>query len=372
MQQLMMGNEACALGAAAAGCNFFAGYPISPSSEIMEWMSRLLPVRGGVFVQMEDEIASIGAVIGASWTGAKAMTATSGPGFTLMQENIGYASMTETPCVIIDAQRVGPSTGMPTMPAQGDVIQARYGSHGDRAAIVLTASTVLDTYTMTVEAFNLSERYRQPVVLLLDAMLCHMRENVTVPDLEVIDRARPASLDGFEPFAGEEFLAFGDGARLIVTGLTHDEAGYQRASNGDTGERMMRRVLHRLERDAEVITHTRQESLEDATLVLIAYGITARAARSAVHKLRAEGVSAGLLELLTLWPFPERLIASVAQRAQTLLVPELNLGQVELLVRAAAGGTPVVALGRMDGSLLKPEEIVAKAHEALTNAEATT
>ncbi len=371
MQQLMMGNEACALGAIAAGCNFYAGYPISPSSEIMEWMSRLLPARGGVFVQMEDELASISALIGASWTGAKAMTATSGPGFTLMQENIGYASMTETPCVIVDAQRVGPSTGMATMPAQGDVIQARYGSHGDRAAIVLTASTVLDTYTMTVEAFNLSERYRQPVVLLLDAMLCHMRENVTVPDLQVIDRAKPASLDGFEPFAGDEFLAFGDGARFMVTGLTHNEAGYQRASGGDTGERMMRRVFDRLEQDSTLITHTRQESLEDAILVLIAYGTTARAARSATRQLRAEGARVGLLELLTLWPFPERLIASVAQRAQTLLVPELNLGQVELLVRAAAGDTPVVPLGRMDGSLLRPEEIVAKAREALTKAAVT-
>ncbi len=365
MQQLIQGNEACALGALDAGCSFFAGYPISPSSEIMEWMARLLPPRGGVFVQMEDELASMGAVIGASWTGAKAMTATSGPGFSLMQEHIGYAAMTETPCVIVDSQRVGPSTGMPTMPAQGDVMQARWGSHGDRPAIVLTASSVRDTYEMTVEAFNLSETYRLPVVLLLDATLSHMRENMEFPDLRVLTRARPSTPEGFNPFGSPEFLPFGNGARFMVTGLAHDESGHERASHGGANERLLRRAIERLEADAAEITHTRRHRLEDAGLVFIAYGITARAARAAVAELRADGIPAGLLELLTLWPFPEELVRGVARDAEAVVVPELNLGQVALLVRATTADTPTIPLGRVDGSLLRPDEIVAAGRSAL-------
>lgn len=365
MQQLIQGNEACALGAVAAGCSFFAGYPITPSSEIMEWMSRLLPPRGGVFIQMEDEISSMGAVIGASWTGAKAMTATSGPGFTLMQEHIGYAAMTETPCVIVDAQRVGPSTGMPTSPAQGDVMQARWGSHGDRAAIALTASSVLDTYTMTIEAFNMSERYRLPVVLLLDATLAHMRENVILPDVPIVNRARPSSVEGFDPFGSPEFLPLGAGARFTVSGLSHDEAGHQRASKSDAGERLTRRAIERVAADAERITLTRQEALDDAELVLVAYGITARAARAAVHQLRDEGIRAGLLELQTLWPFPAELVGAVARNARAVVVAELNLGQVVTLVSAVAGTTPVHHLGRMDGALLEPDAITATARTAL-------
>jgi 2-oxoglutarate/2-oxoacid ferredoxin oxidoreductase subunit alpha len=365
MDQLIQGNEACALGAVMAGCSFFAGYPISPSTEIMEWMARLLPSRGGVFVQMEDELASMGAVIGASWTGAKAMTATSGPGFSLMQEHIGYAAMTETPCVIIDSQRVGPSTGMPTMPSQGDVMQARWGSHGDRPAIVLTASSVRDAYEMTVEAFNLSELHRLPVVLLLDATLSHMRENVDLPELPVVSRAHPASPDGFAPFGSPKFLPFGRGVRFMVTGLSHDEAGHQQASDGAPGERLLRRAFARLEADAERITHLRRHRLEDAELVFVAYGITARAARAAVDELRGAGVPAGLLELLTLWPFPETVVGEIAERADAVVVPELNLGQVALLVRAVAGDTPVVPLGRVDGSLLTPDDIGAAGRSAL-------
>jgi 2-oxoglutarate ferredoxin oxidoreductase subunit alpha len=365
VEQLIQGNEACALGAAHAGCSFFAGYPISPSSEIMEWMARLLPARGGVFVQMEDELASLGAVIGASWTGSKAMTATSGPGFSLMQEHIGYAAMTGTPCVIVDSQRVGPSTGMPTMPAQGDVMQARWGSHGDRPAIVLTASSVRDTYEMTVEAFNLSEAYRLPVVLLLDATLSHMRENVKFPELPVLTRARPTSRERFEPFGSPQFLPLGKGARFVVTGLAHDESGHQQASDGTAGERLLRREIDRLEADTELITHTRRLRLEDAELVFIAYGITARAARAAVEELRGDGIPAGLLELLTLWPFPEALVRTVAERTVAVVVPELNLGQVALLVRAVAGETPVVPVGRVDGSLLSPDQIAAAGNDAL-------
>jgi 2-oxoglutarate/2-oxoacid ferredoxin oxidoreductase subunit alpha len=357
--RLIQGNEACALGAIRAGCSFYAGYPITPASEIMEWMARLLPSRGGVFIQMEDEIAALGGVIGASWAGAKAMTATSGPGFSLMQEHIGYAAMTETPCVIVDSQRAGPSTGMPTLPSQGDVMQARWGTHGDRAAIVLTASSVRDTYDVTVTAFNLSETYRMPVVLLLDAILSHMRENVELPELEVVDRARPdAGAEGFQPFAGQEFLPFGEGVNLVVTGLAHAESGRPRASDGVNLERMLRRSLERLAADAEQIARYRTYRVEDARHLILAYGITARAARAAVDRLRSEGVRAGLLELQTLWPFPERLVRDLAIRVEQVLVPELNLGQLVWPVRAAvAGAAPVRELTRADGRLFSPPDI---------------
>jgi 2-oxoglutarate/2-oxoacid ferredoxin oxidoreductase subunit alpha len=359
--RLIQGNEACALGAVRAGCTFYAGYPITPSTEIMEWMSVLLPPRGGVFLQMEDELASLAAVIGASWAGAKAMTATSGPGFSLMQEHIGYAAMTETPCVIVDSQRGGPSTGMPTLPSQGDVMQARWGSHGDRPAIVLTASSVRDTYELTVEAFNLSEAHRTPVVLLLDAILSHMRENVELPEVEVVDRRRPPSPEGFRPFAGAEFLALGEGARFVVTGLTHDESGLERATDGAAGERLLRRGIARLEEDERLFRHV-AHLVDDCEILVLAYGITARAARAAVDGLRTEGIAAGLLELQTLWPFPDRLVADAAAGMKAVLVPELNLGQLIMPVRAAvAGAAPVAALNRADGVLFTPDEIASTA-----------
>jgi 2-oxoglutarate ferredoxin oxidoreductase subunit alpha len=282
-----------------------------------------------------------------------------------MQENLGYAAMTETPCVIVDAQRGGPSTGMPTLPSQGDVMQARWGTHGDRPALVLTACSVADVYAMTVEAFNLSELHRVPVVLLLDATLAHAYENVDLPDLEVVDRRRPASVEGFEPFGGPEFLPFGEGARFVVTGLTHDETGHERTSDGFVGERLLRRAVGRLADDTDRITHVKRYRLEDATLVLLAYGITARGARAAVDVLRDEGLPAGLLELQTLWPFPDQLVGEVAQAAEAMVVPELNLGQLALSVRAAAGATPVWQLNRADGSLLRPDEIAAIARKAL-------
>ena len=358
--KLIQGNEACALGAIHAGCRFFAGYPITPATEIMEWMARLLPPRRGVFIQMEDEIAALGAVIGASWGGAKAMTATSGPGFSLMQEHLGYAAMTETPCVVVDAQRGGPSTGLPTLPSQADVMQARWGTHGDRAAIVLTASSVRDVYETTVAAFNMSETYRLPVVLLLDALLSHMRENVELPEVTVVDRHRPASAEGFQPFAGTDFLPFGEGAPLVVTGLAHAESGRPRASDGPDLERMLRRAVGRLDTDADRITRYRSIALEDAEHLILAYGITARSAAGAVAQLRRDGVRAGLLELQTLWPFPERLVADLAQRMEHIVVAELNLGQLVWPVRAAvAGAAPVRHLGRADGALFSPEEIAA-------------
>lgn len=369
--RLIQGNEACALGALRAGCTFYAGYPITPASEIMETLARRLPAVGGVFIQMEDEIGALAAVIGASWAGAKAMTATSGPGFSLMQENLGYAAMTETPCVVVDSQRAGPSTGLPTLTSQGDVMQARWGTHGDRAAIVLTASSVRDVYEMTVTAFNLSERHRLPVVLLLDATLSHMRENVTLPEVQVVDRARPASVEGFEPFGGVEFLPFGAGARIVVTGLAHQPSGRPAASDGAGAERMLLRAIDRVAADSGVFLH-RAEETEDAEVVILAYGITARAAKAAVQLLREEGMRAGLVELQTLWPFPEALVARLAAETEVLLVPELNLGQLVLPVRAAAaGGARVVPLNRADGVLFSPEEIARSARLAVTQPEAS-
>jgi 2-oxoglutarate ferredoxin oxidoreductase subunit alpha len=367
--RLIQGNEACALGALHAGCSFYAGYPITPASEIMETLARRLPAVGGVFIQMEDEIGALAAVIGAAWAGAKAMTATSGPGFSLMQENLGYAAMTQTPCVVVDSQRAGPSTGLPTLTSQGDVMQARWGTHGDRAALVLTASSVRDVYEMTVTAFNLSERHRLPVVLLLDATLSHMRENVLLPEVSVEERRAPASLEGFEPFGGAEFLPFGAGSRIVVTGLAHQASGRPAASDGAGAERMLRRAVDDVAADPGVFLH-RAEATEDAELVILAYGITARTAKAAVGQLRADGVRAGLVELQTLWPFPERLVARLAGETAVLLVPELNLGQLVLPVRAAAaGGARVVPLNRADGVLFSPEEIARAACLAMTGQE---
>jgi 2-oxoglutarate ferredoxin oxidoreductase subunit alpha len=354
--RLIQGNEACALGALHAGCSFYAGYPITPASEIMETLARRLPAVGGVFIQMEDEIGALAAVIGAAWAGAKAMTATSGPGFSLMQENLGYAAMTQTPCVVVDSQRAGPSTGLPTLTSQGDVMQARWGTHGDRAALVLTASSVRD-------------RHRLPVVLLLDATLSHMRENVLLPEVSVEERRAPASLEGFEPFGGAEFLPFGAGSRIVVTGLAHQASGRPAASDGAGAERMLRRAVDDVAADPGVFLH-RAEATEDAELVILAYGITARTAKAAVGQLRADGVRAGLVELQTLWPFPERLVARLAGETAVLLVPELNLGQLVLPVRAAAaGGARVVPLNRADGVLFSPEEIARAACLAMTGQE---
>lgn len=370
--RLIQGNEACALGAIHAGCTFYAGYPITPASEIMEHMARLLPPRRGVFLQMEDEIGALAAVIGAAWGGAKAMTATSGPGFSLMQENLGYAAMTETPCVVVDSQRMGPSTGLPTLPSQGDVMQARWGSHGDRAAVALTASSVQDVFEMTVAAFNISEQLRVPVVLLLDAVVSHMREGVELPDLPVVTRKAPASLEGFQPFAGAEFLPFGAGRRIVVTGLAHGESGLPRAADGENAARMLRRAVDRVAAAGEALHRIRELQLADAEVGIIAYGISARPARGAVAQLRAQGIPAGLLELQTLWPLPEPAIRKLAERVRLLVVPELNLGQLVDPIRVAVSGrAPVLQLNRVDGQVFTPGEIAAAIRRALADPATT-
>jgi 2-oxoglutarate ferredoxin oxidoreductase subunit alpha len=308
---------------------------------------------------MEDEIASISAIIGAAWGGAKAMTATSGPGFSLMQEGIGYASITETPCVIVNCQRWGPSTGQPTKGAQGDVMQAIWGTHGDHAVIVLTASTVRDTFEMTVRAFNFAEQYRVPVILLMDEVLAHMRENIDWPqpgEIEVI-------VKGYKPFGGPEFLPFGAGARFHVTGLAHGAEGF--AANDDAAARELTRMVGKVQDHVHELALCDRFMLEDATLAIVCYGITSRPAQSAVERLRSEGVAADMLSLKTLWPFPDHLIKEVAERVQTIIVPELNMGQlVREIARAAAGRCEVIPVSRIDGHLLTPDQILDAARES--------
>lgn len=362
-QRLIQGNEACAHAALYAGCNFYAGYPITPSSEVMEILSYEMPARGRVFIQLEDEIASISAIIGAAWGGAKSLTATSGPGFSLMQEGIGYASITETPCVIVNCQRWGPSTGQPTKGAQGDVMQAIWGTHGDHPVIVLTASNVRDVFDMTVQAFNLAEQYRVPVILLMDEVLAHMRENIDWPEpgeIPVIERKAPVDLKTFKPFAGEEFAPFGSGARYHVTGLAHGPEGF--AANDENAARELRRMMGKIHNRVRELAMFDRYMLDDATTGIISYGITSRPAQSAVERLRADGTRAGLLSLKTLWPFPDHLVREVAEQVQTIIVPELNMGQlVREIERAAGGRCEVIPVGRVDGHLLTPDQIASAA-----------
>jgi 2-oxoglutarate ferredoxin oxidoreductase subunit alpha len=358
-QRLIQGNEACAHAALYAGCNFYAGYPITPSSEVMEILSYEMPAQGRVFIQMEDEIASISAIIGAAWGGAKSMTATSGPGFSLMQEGIGYAAITETPCVIVNCQRWGPSTGQPTKGAQGDVMQAIWGTHGDHPVIVLTASTVRDTFDMTVRAFNLAEQYRVPVILLMDEVLAHMRENIVWPapgEIEVVQRNLPGDLRSYKPFSGGGFVPFGAGARFHVTGLAHGAEGF--AVGDENAARELKRMIGKIQDHTRDLAMYNRFMLDDATLGIVSYGITSRPAQSAVERLRAQGVRAGMLSLKTLWPFPDHLIREVAERVDAIIVPELNMGQlVREIERAAGGRCEVVPVNRVDGHLLTPEQI---------------
>ncbi len=363
--QVMSGNEACVRGAMAAGLTFYAGYPITPSSEIAEELSRLLPKAGGAFIQMEDEIAAMGAVIGASLAGAKAMTATSGPGFSLKQENIGFACMAEVPCVVVNVQRGGPSTGLPTMPAQGDVMQARWGTHGDHPIIALTPNSVAETFDLTVRAFNLSETYRVPVILLLDEIVGHVEEKVRLPQsVEILQRKGPdAPPAKFRPYRHTEdgvppMAVFGRGGyRFHVTGLAHDETGFP-TNNPDEIERLNRRLNEKIEKHRHRITEVVQEQTEDAEVVVFAYGSVSRAAHQAVREVREKGLKAGLLRPRTLWPFPEREVHALGGRARAVIVPELNLGQMAHEVEWALRGTcPVVPVGQVNGQALKPSQI---------------
>jgi 2-oxoglutarate ferredoxin oxidoreductase subunit alpha len=369
---LIQGNEACAEGALAAGCRFFAGYPITPSTEIAEMMAARLPRLGGKFIQMEDEIASMAAIIGASLTGMKTMTATSGPGFSLKQENIGFAAMCEVPCVIVNVQRSGPSTGGPTTAGQGDIMQARWGTHGDHPVVAFAPYSVQDSFNLTVAAFNCAEDLRVPVVILLDEVIGHMRERVELPDpatLTVIDRRRPnpamISPEDFVPYDNGAvpvplMADFGSGYRHHVTGLHHNEHGMPTGSAA-TVDRLVRRLHGKMELAAARWQLYEELMTDDAEVLVVATGGPVRAARSAVRQARADGAKAGMLIVQTVWPFPGERLAQLAAKAKRIIVPELNLGQlvleVERHVCTPTGRVPVSSLSRVDGELFTPSQI---------------
>ncbi len=366
-QHFMNGDVACAEGAIAVGCRFFAGYPITPATEIAERMARRLPQVSGVYIQMEDELASIAAVLGASNAGTKAMTATSGPGFSLMMENIGLAVMTETPCVIVDIMRGGPSTGQPTMPGQQDVMQARWGSHGDYEIIALTPSSVQEMFDLTIEAFNLSETYRVPTFLLADEIIGHMWERVNIPSaksIKVVNRKKPVTLPSeYGPFKPDEDLVppmacFGEGYRFHATGLTHDEYGRPKTDSDEVQQDLVQRLCEKIRRNSDKIVKVDRVLLEDAEVAVVAYGIASRAALSAVRKARAQGIKAGLLRLVTVWPFPDKQVEEVAQKVKALVVPEMNYGQIVREVRRVAKETPVIFLSKLGEEPHKPLEIL--------------
>jgi 2-oxoglutarate ferredoxin oxidoreductase subunit alpha len=364
----IQGDVACAYGAALAGCRFFAGYPITPATETAESMAALMPRIGGTYIQMEDEIASIAAVIGASWTGVKAMTTTSGPGFSLMQENIGYACMTETPCVIVDVQRSGPSTGQPTEPAQGDMMQARWGSHGDYEIIALVPNSVQECLDIVVEAFNLAERFRNPVIVLTDGEVGHMREKTIIPEfeeLQLVERERPTvPKESYVPFGGgpaevPPMGVFGLGYRTYVTGLTHTEQGLPATASAEEHTKLVSRLCEKIRQAADSLVRVEERYLDDAEFAVVSYGITSRVALNAVRQLRRRKKKVGYLRLIGLWPFPEERLYRLGKQVKGILVPEMNLGQVYHPVREAARGKCRVApLPKIGGAIHTPAEIV--------------
>jgi len=365
--RFVQGNEACVEGALYAGLEFFAGYPITPSTEIAEQLSSRLPKIGGKFIQMEDEIASICAVVGASLTGRKAMTATSGPGFSLKQEALGYAIMAEIPCVIVNVQRGGPSTGIPTHVHQGDVNQARWGTHGDHAIVVLTASNHQDVFAMTVEAFNIAETYRTPVVLLFDEVVGHMRERLVLPqpgEIPIVERLRTSVPQGvnYHPYLPREdgrlpMSDFGGFHRYNVTGLFHDMWGFP-SDDHDVVHDLLRHLMDKIENRTNQLAKFKEFDTEDAEVLLISYGSTARSARDLVEQRRRRGESFGLLELLTLWPFPNDLVRQKTAKARYVVVAEMNTGQICQSVRVAVDQPERVFLAnRIDGEFISPDDI---------------
>jgi 2-oxoglutarate ferredoxin oxidoreductase subunit alpha len=363
------GNEACVEAALIAGCRFFAGYPISPSNEIPEQLSERLPIVDGIFMQMEDELASIGAVMGGSWAGKKAMTATSGPGFSLMQETIGWGFMTETPCVIVDVQRAGPGTGQATKCAQGDVMQARWGTHGDYAAIVLSPNSVQEMFELTIRAFNLAEKYRTPVILLADETIGHVREKITVPppeQIEIIDRKKPKS--GDKAFFGLEEVApmpsVGEGFNVAVTASTHDEYGVRFTQDAQVHRRIVGRLNAKINDHVDEIVEVENYNVDKCKVGIVSYGCTSRAVYEAVERAEAEAIKVGFVRLKTIWPFADKAVAKLAKSAERIIVPEMNLGQVYHEVQRVACKSEVVPLNKIGGGeLITPEELFAKISE---------
>ncbi len=372
--QLMQGNEACALGAIKAGASFFGGYPITPSTEIAEYIAREFPKLGRYFMQMEDEIASIGAMIGASMVGHKAFTATSGPGFSLMQELIGYAAVAEIPLVIIDVMRFGPSTGLPTMPQSGDIMQARWGTHGDHSIIALSPSSVQEAYYTTIRAFNLAEQYRTPVVVLLDEKIGHLREGFDISqDLEpeiinradLVDKAATSAGGGkYLPFANTPsgvppFVPLGQGERYHFTGLTHNQAGFYTA-DAEQVATFMHRLCHKIEDHVNEIAEVEQLDCAGADCVIIAYGAVARSAQEAMVELQSQGYKVGLLRLKTIWPFPAEQIREICADKKLVVMPEMNMGQLAVEAKAAliGSGVPFHSITQVNGRLIAPAPIM--------------
>jgi 2-oxoglutarate ferredoxin oxidoreductase subunit alpha len=369
--QFIQGDMACVYGGLLAGVSFFGGYPITPASEVAEGMARRLPRVGGTYIQMEDEIGSIAAVIGAAWGGAKSMTATSGPGFSLMMENYGYAAMTETPCVIVNVQRTGPSTGQPTLGAQGDMMQVRWGTHGDFEALAFAPSTVQECLDFTIDAFNLSEKYRNPACVMTDGEVGHLRERIIVPDekdMELIDRV-PATIskDKFIPFTNSQtiknckvpdFPTFGTGYRTYVTGLTHNEKGFPATDKQPDHERLVKRITEKILDDADKLVSIEKLNLDDAEIAFVTYGATARPAESAMEIARKEGKKVGLLRLKITWPFPEKELEKVAKNVDKIIVPEMNLGQMYHPIReVACKHCEVISAPKIGGEMHLPMEL---------------
>ncbi|MDO9333225.1 MAG: 2-oxoacid:acceptor oxidoreductase subunit alpha [Dehalococcoidales bacterium] len=363
----LSGDEACAEGALAAGCRFFAGYPITPATEIAEHMSDRLPEVGGTYIQMEDELASMAAVLGASWGGLKAMTATSGPGFSLMMENIGLGLMLETPCVVVNMQRAGPSTGLPTMTGQGDMMQARWGSHGPYSIIALSPASPQELFDLTIKAFNLSEKYRLPVLVMSEESIGHMYEKVTIPTREKINitpRRKPnVPPQEYLPYVPDDDLVppmaiAGEGYRFHVTGLTHDERGYP-IMTAEAQDKLVRRLVDKIEKNRNAIIEVEEDGIKGADVVVCSYGISARVATVAIQRARALGIRVGMFRLITVWPFPVERVREIAKNIKAFVVPEINYGQMALEVeRAAAGRAKTILIPHMGGAVHDPETIL--------------
>jgi len=364
--RLLQGNEACVEGALAAGMNFFAGYPITPSTELAELSAQKLPRIGGKFIQMEDEISGMAAVLGASLTGKKAMTATSGPGFSLKQENLGYGCIAEIPCVVVNVQRGGPSTGLPTSPAQGDIMQAKWGTHGDHPVIALYPNSVQEIYEVTIDAFNYAEKYRTPVILLLDEIIAHMREKIDtdlLKDKIIINRKKPdCKKEDYLAFKNTEDLVpamsdFGSGYRYHVTGLMHDESGFP-SNNSEIADKLVRRLVDKVETNKEDIVKYEEYMMDDAEFAVVAFGATSRSAKESVENLRKIGIKVGLFRPITIWPFAEEQIKNLSKKLDKLFVVEMNLGQyVTEVKRSANKDCPIKFLGKVDGNPITPSEI---------------
>ena len=364
----ILGDEAIAYGALFAHCNFFGGYPITPASEVAELISRLFPNVDGYYVQFEDEIASIGAIIGAAWAGGKSMTATSGPGFSLMQENIGYAVMTETPCVIVDVQRSGPSTGQATKPAQGDVMQARWGTHGDHEIIALAPSSVQECFDLMIECFNLSETYRTPVILLTDGEIGHLREKMVMPkikDVKIVKR--PKAKDNKSVFGGKQvppMMEFGEGGFIHVTGSTHKTDGMRDVESQDVHEELITRIYNKIENNRDKIVKVEKKHLKGAKVAVVSYGASARPSLGAVEKARRNKKKVGFLRLITIWPFARKQITELGKQVDTILVPEMNMGQISREIERFVD-CEVISVPKIGGIVHSIDEIYSKIKEVI-------